>query len=91
VVAAADAAKLPLEVEQSGVGRPAMLQQPGVDVGPFSAGCTGYDDHMPGAQIVEPDGIARRYVLVLFHPAELSQCGPASKSGMRLLRFGGDP
>ena len=67
MIAAAAAAKLPLEVEQPGVRRPAVLQQPGVDVGPLSAGRTGREDHMPGAQIVEPDGIARRDVLVLFH------------------------
>ena len=59
--------KLALQVEQTGVRRPAMLQQPGVDVGLLSAGCAGREDHMPGAQVVEPDGIARRYVLVLFH------------------------
>jgi len=35
--------------------------------GPISAGGTGREDHMPGTQIVEPDGIARRSVLVLFH------------------------
>jgi hypothetical protein len=46
--------------------RPAVLQQPGIDVGPLSAGRTGREDHMPGAQIVEPDGIARN-VLILFH------------------------
>ena len=38
VIAAAAAAGLPLEVEQPGVRRPAVLQQPGVDVGPSSAG-----------------------------------------------------
>jgi hypothetical protein len=42
-----------------------VLQQPGVDVGPLSAGRTGGADHMPGAQILEPDGIARRDVPVL--------------------------
>jgi hypothetical protein len=68
-IAAAAAAKLPLEVEQSGVGRPAVLQQPGVNMGPLSTGGAGREDHMPGAQIVEPDGIARRDVLVLFHTA----------------------
>ena len=66
-IATAAAAKLALEVEQLGVRRPAVLQQPGVDVGPLSAGGTGRDDHMPGAQIVEPDRIARRDVLILFH------------------------
>ena len=58
-IPAAAAAKLPLEVEQLGIRRPAVLQQPGVDVGPLSAGRAGRDDHMPGAQVVEPDGIAR--------------------------------
>jgi hypothetical protein len=67
LIAAAAAAKFPLEVEQPGVRRPAVLQQPGVDVGPLSAGRTGREDQMPGAEIVEPDGMARRYVLVLFH------------------------
>ena len=67
VIAAAAAAKLPLEVEQLGVGRAAVLQQPGVNVGPLSAGATGREDHMPGAQIVEPDGIARRDVPASFH------------------------
>jgi hypothetical protein len=67
VIAAAAAAKLALEVEEPGVRRPAMLQQPGVDVGPPSAGATGRDDHMPCAQVVEADGIAWRDVLVLFH------------------------
>jgi lambda family phage tail tape measure protein len=67
VVAAAAAAKLPLKVDQSGVWRPTMLQQPGVHVGPAPAGAAGRDDHMPGAQILEPDGIAPRDVLVLFH------------------------
>jgi hypothetical protein len=67
VIATAAAAKIPLEVEQFGVRRAPVLQQPGVDLGPLSAGCTGRDDHMPGAQVVEPDGIARRDVLVLFH------------------------
>ena len=33
----------------------------------FRAGSTGREDHMPGAQIVEPDGIARRNVLASFH------------------------
>jgi hypothetical protein len=67
VIATAAAAKLPLEVEQPGVRRPAVLDQPGVDMGPLSAGGTGREDHMPGAQIVEPDGIARRDVLGPFH------------------------
>jgi hypothetical protein len=39
------------KVEQSRVRRPAVLQRPSVDVGPLSAGRTGRDDHMPGAQI----------------------------------------
>ncbi len=89
-ITAAAAAKLALEVEQPGVGWPAVLQQPGVDVSPLSAGRTGREDHMPGAQIVEPDGIARRDILVSFPPAELCQSGPASKSGMRWLRFDAD-
>src|SRR5919106_807852 len=59
-IAAAAAAKLALEVEQPGVRRPAMLQQPGIDAGPLSASRTGREDHMPGPQIVEPDGIARQ-------------------------------
>jgi hypothetical protein len=67
MIAAAAAAELPLEVKQPGVRRPAMLEQPGVDVGPLSAGGTGRDDHMPGAQILEPDGIARGRVPLLFH------------------------
>jgi hypothetical protein len=36
----------------AGVGRPAVLHQPGVNVGPLSAGGTSRDDHMPGTQIV---------------------------------------
>jgi hypothetical protein len=56
VIAAAAAAELALEVEQPGEGRPAVLQQPGVDAGAPSAGATGRDDHLPGAQVVEADG-----------------------------------
>ena len=68
----------------------AVLQQLGGDVGAAPAGGAGRDDHMPGAQIVEPDGIAGREVLVLFHSAQLCQSGPMSNSGMRWLRFGAD-
>jgi hypothetical protein len=67
VIAAGGAAKLPLEVKELGVRQPAVLEQPGVDVSPLPAGGTGRDDDMPGAQIVEPDGIARRDVLASFH------------------------
>jgi hypothetical protein len=59
VIAATAAAKLAFKVEQLGVRRSAVLQQPSVDAGPLSAGSAGRDNHMPGAQIVEPDGIAR--------------------------------
>ena len=44
VIAAAAAAKLALEVEQPGVRRPSVLQQPGVDVGPPAARRTGRED-----------------------------------------------
>jgi hypothetical protein len=77
-IAAAGAAKLPLEVEQLGVRRPAVLQQPGVDVGALSAGGTGRKDHVPAAQIVEPHGIARRNVLAST-PAELNPSSPVGK------------
>jgi hypothetical protein len=84
VIPAAAAAELPLEVEQPGVRRPAVLQQSGVDVGPLSAGGTGGEDHMPGSQVAEPDGIARRDILVLFHiDRELCQSGLTSKTGKR--------
>jgi hypothetical protein len=79
VIAAAAAAKLPLDVEQPGVWRPAVLQHLGVDVGPPSAGRTGGEDHMPGAQIIEPDRIARRNVLVLFHSARAMPEGGAEQ------------
>ena len=59
-IAAATAAKLALEVEQPGVGRPAVLQQSGADMGPLPAGRTGRGDHMPSAQVTEPDRVARR-------------------------------
>jgi hypothetical protein len=57
----------PLEVEQPREWRPAVLEQLGVDVGPLPAGSTGRKDHMPRAQVLEPNGIARRYVPFLFH------------------------
>jgi hypothetical protein len=41
---------------------------------------------MPGAQIVEADGVARRDVLALSMPAELRQSGPARKGGMHSVR-----
>ena len=91
-IAATAAAKLPLEVEQPGVRRPAVLQQLRVDVGPLSAGGTGRDDHMPGAQIIEPDGIARRDVLALFHssramPEQAREQGP-SRLTLQLVNRG---
>ena len=86
-IAAAAAAKLPLEVEQSGVRRPAVLQQPGVDVGPLSAGRAGCEDHMPGAQFVEADGIAQRDVLASFHSGRAMPERAGEQEGMR---FGGD-
>jgi hypothetical protein len=90
VIAAAAAAKLSLEVYKSGVRRPAVLQEPGVDVGPLSAGGTGRDDHMPGAQIVEPDRVARRDVLVLFHSTRAMPERAGEQARSAGLRFGGD-
>ena len=58
-----------------------------VDVGPLSAGGTGREDHMPGAQIIEPDRIARRDVLSYVPLRQsYSRAGPLSK-GLRVLRF----
>jgi hypothetical protein len=81
---------LPLEVEQPGVRWPAVLQQPGVDVGPLSAGRTGREDHMPGAQIIEPDGIARRDVLVSFHSSRAMPERAGEQERSAPAAFGGD-
>jgi hypothetical protein len=45
-------------------GGSAALQQRGGDVTPPSADGAGRDDHVPGAQVVQPQGISRRNVLV---------------------------
>ena len=63
-----------------------MLQQRSSDMSPLSAGPTGRDDHVPWAQIVQPQRIAGRNVPCLFHTdsATLEQ---ARKQGV-ILRGG---
>jgi hypothetical protein len=56
-IAAAGAAELPLKIEHPGVWRSAVLQQRAGDMSPPSAGRTGRDDHVPWAQIVQPQGV----------------------------------
>jgi hypothetical protein len=68
-IATAGAAELALKVEHLGVRRSVVLQQRGGDVSPPSAGRTARDDHMPWAQIVQPQGVAGRNVPCLFHLA----------------------
>ena len=86
-VAATAAAKLPLEVEQPGVRRPAVLQQLGVDVGPLSAGR--HRSRRPRAR--HADRRAGRHSAAgcsSYVPLRQSssRAGPLSK-GLRVLRF----
>src|SRR5215213_4571416 len=65
--AAMSAPELALQVAQVGVRRATRGEKAGREVGLVAAREAGRGDDVPVAEVAEPDRVARRYVLGLFH------------------------
>ena len=77
-VAAAPAAELALEIEQVGVVAPAGGELPEPHLAPVAARAAHGREHVPAAQVAQPDRVARPDVRVSFHHA-----GQGIGGGMR--------